>query len=282
MLCCLNVVFQFLGVGLGWFDYSGGLIVSHLMILGGLVVVTSLITAAVRKRRIDRSQSAYLISALAAIAFMGLVDMLRYYVWHVSDTSAATRVGLILFVGILTVYEFRQLISVHIKSREAEVMQRLAMEDSLTGIYNRTAFTACEKRLRSKEKGICLFVHFDVNYLKRVNDTYGHAEGDRHIIAAARILQESFGEKGSCFRVGGDEFFVVLDGNNCKADYTSCVKVFRERTAEYNKTEKPPVPLVIAHGMAEYDCASHNPEEAERLADSRMYEDKKRLKFGTI
>lgn len=280
-LSCVNVAVQLVGVSLGWFDYSQGLIVSHVLILGGLAVITHMIVEALRKKQIDRSQSTYLISALAVICITGMVDMFRYYVGNFIDSSAATRIGLALFAGILAVYEFRQLVSVRIKSREAEVMQRLAMEDSLTGIYNRTAFTAFEKRLRAREEGICLFVHFDVNFLKKVNDTYGHAEGDRHIIAAARVLQKSFGEKGSCFRVGGDEFFVVLDGKGCQADFAAGMETFRRSVSAYNEAEKPPVPLVIAHGMAEYDCASHNPEAAERLADSRMYENKKQLKTQT-
>ena len=117
-----------------------------------------------------------------------------------------------------------------------------------------------------------------MNFLKKVNDTYGHAEGDKHIIAAAKVIQKSFGETGNCFRVSGDEFFVVLDGKGCQADYTAGIEVFCEEITAYNTNEKPPILLVIAHGMAEYDCVSHNPEAAERLADSRMYENKKALK----
>lgn len=277
-LSCLNAVVQLVGVTMGWFDYANVLLITHLLILGGLAVITHMIVDALKKQRIDRLQSNYLISALAVLGIAGIIDMFRYYVGKFEDSSAVTRIGLALFVGILAVYEFRQLVSVRIKSREAEVMQRLAMEDSLTGIFNRTAFTAYEKKLRSRDEGKCLFVHFDVNFLKKVNDTYGHAEGDRHIIAAARVLQQSFGEKGSCFRVGGDEFFVVLDGKNCQADYKAGMETFRKAIAAYNATEQPPVPLVIAHGMAEYSCADHNPAAAERLADSRMYEEKKRLK----
>lgn len=280
-LSAVNVTVQFIGVGMGLFDYADVLTVSHLLILVGMLLIAYMIVNAVRKHHIDHSQSVYLISALAVVSIAGILDMLRYYAKRVSDSSAMTRVGLIVFVGILAVYEFRQLIAVRIKSRETEVMQQLAMNDSLTGIYNRTAFVEYEKHLRSRDEGMCLFMHFDVNYLKRVNDTYGHAEGDKHIIAAARILKESFGEKGHCFRVGGDEFFVVLDGKDFAEDYAAGIETFHDRLAAYNETEKPPVPLVIAHGTAEYDCSRHNPEEAERLADSRMYEDKKRLKVKT-
>ena len=281
-LCLLNFFFQAAAVPLGWFDYSDLLIISHILILVGMLIVSHLIIKAIKEKQIDRSQSTYLISALAIIACSGLIDMIRYYNGHFSDFSYFTRLGLILFVGILTIYEFRQLIEVKIKSREAEVMHRLAMEDPLTGIFSRTAFVAYEKSLLEKNTGICLFIHFDINFLKTVNDTYGHSEGDRHIIAAANIIQKSFGEHGRCFRVGGDEFFAILDGEQCRKDYTDGLKKFHELQESYNSTENPPVPLNIAHGMAEYDYSSQNPEAAEHLADSRMYENKKQLKTELI
>ena len=278
VLCLLNFCFQAMGVPLGWFDYSDVLIISHLLILFGVLILSHLIINAIKEKQIDRSQSTYLISALAIISCTGLIDMIRYYNGHFPDFAYFTRFGLILFVGILTIYEFRQLVEIRIKGREAEVMHRLAMEDALTGVFSRTAFVAFEKSMLSKNSGICLFIHFDINLLKTVNDTYGHSEGDRHIIAAANVIRKSFGAHGHCFRVGGDEFFAILDGENCRTDYTEGLKTFFEMQEVYNSSQNPPIPLIIAHGMAEYDYSSKNPEAAERLADSRMYENKKLLK----
>ncbi|MDE6657586.1 MAG: GGDEF domain-containing protein, partial [Oscillospiraceae bacterium] len=123
-----------------------------------------------------------------------------------------------------------------------------------------------------------VFIHLDVNHLKKVNDTYGHAEGDKHIKAAANIIQNSFGEKGYCFRVGGDEFFAILDSESCYLDYDTSSEKFYQLIEEYNKTKNPLVPLAIAHGIAEYHYSTKNPDEAEKLADSRMYENKRQLK----
>ena len=274
----LNFLFQAMTIPAGLLDHHDMLPIDHSMIVLGALLVVYLVIKAIREKTIDHSQRTYLISSIAVIVCSGMIDMVRYYADRVTDTAYATRIGLLFFVGILTVYEFKQLITAQIKSRETEVMQRLAMEDTLTGLYNRTAFTYYEKELISQNEGKRLFIHLDVNYLKKVNDTYGHAEGDRHIIAAARVIRESFGAHGQCFRVGGDEFFVIMDGKDCQADYQGELAKFKEMQAEYNEKEKPPVPLSIAHGTAEYDCVDGNPEEAEKLADSRMYEDKKRIK----
>lgn len=276
-LCVINFFIQFLGVPTGLVDYGEMLRVSHILIIIGMPVVIFLIVKSIREQKIDREQRVYLITALTVIFGSGLADMVRYYSVRAADPSFITRIGLVIFSAIFTIYEFRQLVNAHIKSHETEMMRRLAMEDTLTGIYNRTAFTFFEKELLERQKGKCLFIHLDVNFLKKVNDTYGHAEGDRHIIAAARIIKESFGRKGHCFRVGGDEFFVILDDKDFQTEYTQGLEKFRELIAEYNKEEHP-VPLSIAHGYAEYDCAAQNPEDAERLADSRMYENKKQMK----
>ena len=276
-LCVINFFVQFFGVPAGLVQYGDMLRVSHGLIIVGMPVVIYLIVRSIREQKIDRTQRIYLITALGVIFGSGLADMVRYYAIRSSDPSFITRIGLVIFAAIFTVYEFKQLVDAHIKSHETEMMRRLAMEDTLTGIFNRTAFTFFEKELLSRQKGKCLFIHLDVNYLKKVNDTYGHAEGDRHIIAAARIIKESFGRKGHCFRVGGDEFFVILDDKDLQTEYMQGLERFRELIAEYNKEEHP-VPLSIAHGFAEYDCAAQNPEDAERLADSRMYENKKQMK----
>ena len=276
-LCVINFFIQFLGVPAGWVKYGDMLRVSHILIIIGMPVVGYIIVKSIREQKIDRTQRIYLISALGVIFGSGLADMVRYYAIHSEDPSFITRIGLVIFSVIFTVYEFKQLLDAHIKSRETEMMRRLAMEDTLTGIFNRTAFTFFEKELLERQKGKCLFIHLDVNFLKKVNDTYGHAEGDRHIIAAARIIKESFGQKGHCFRVGGDEFFVILDDKDPQAEYARGLEKFHELITEYNKEEHP-VPLSIAHGFAEYDCAAQNPEDAERLADSRMYENKKQMK----
>ena len=280
-LCVINFFVQFLGVPAGWVDYSKMLRVSHATIIIGMPVVAYLIVRSIREQKIDRTQRIYLITALTVIFGSGLADMVRYYAIRSSDPSFITRIGLVIFAAIFTIYEFKQMIDAQIKSHETEMMRRLAMEDTLTGIFNRTAFTFFEKELLERQKGKCLFIHLDVNFLKKVNDTYGHAEGDRHIIAAARIIKESFGQKGHCFRVGGDEFFVILDGKELQEEYARGLEKFHELIAEYNKEEHP-VPLSIAHGFAEYDCAAQNPEDAERLADSRMYENKKQMKSESV
>ena len=182
--------------------------------------------------------------------------------------TLTTLIGLLVYAVILAIYEHKHIIEMQVRSSEAELMQALAMEDTLTGLGSRAAFVAAEKELRKRTSGQVLFVHFDVNFLKKVNDEYGHAEGDRHLKATAKVLSDSFAEFGKVYRVGGD----------LAEHYEQGISKLEQAQTEYNETQSPPVPLQIAHGMAEYDCSQRDPEIAERLADSRMYEHKRSMK----
>lgn len=192
--------------------------------------------------------------------------------------TLTTLIGLLVYAVILAIYEYKHIIEMQVRSSEAELMQALAMADTLTGLGSRAAFVAAEKELRKRTSGQVFFVHFDVNFLKKVNDEYGHAEGDRHLKATAKVLSDSFAEFGKVYRVGGDEFFAILDGGDLAEHYQQGISKLEQAQTEYNKTQSPPVPLQIAHGMAEYDCSQRDPEIAERLADSRMYEYKRSMK----
>ena len=263
-------------------DYSDMLVVTHTLIVSGVLLIIALITKAVIKRYISRQKGIYIISAMSILILSGALDMLRYYIGTNKNTAFLTVVGLLVFALILAEYEYRRIIEMQVRSSKAEIMQTLAMEDSLTGLGSRAAFVAHEKEIQARNSGKCIFVHFDVNNLKKVNDVYGHAEGDRHLIATANVLKESFGKYGKVYRVGGDEFFAILDEDTCQPDYSAALSLLKRVQDKYNTEEEPPVQLAIAYGMAEYDYSEQNPETAERLADSRMYEEKRRMKSATV
>ena len=279
-LCLLNLTTQCALVMAGGIDYHDMLPATHALIIWGILAVSIMIGQAIRHHSLDKEQKYFLLSAFCLIFLSGLADMVRYYFTRSSDAAHYSRVGLFLFVAILSVYQLRRLISMEVKLREAEAYERMAMEDALTGLRNRAAFNKHEAELRKRGDGKCIFVHLDVNNLKKVNDNFGHAEGDRHIKAAANTIYESFGQYGMCYRVGGDEFFAILEGHDCMKDYEKAVAAFRVRQRQYNEQEHPPVELQLAHGMAVYEFREHNPEVAEKLADSRMYENKRMLKLA--
>jgi len=97
-----------------------------------------------------------------------------------------------------------------LEEKQAE-LTRLANTDSLTGLLNRRRFTALgEQAVQEADGSEIWVVMLDIDYFKRINDTYGHAAGDVAIRDFARIIEDEVGEKGFVGRMGGEEFAAIL------------------------------------------------------------------------
>lgn len=89
-----------------------------------------------------------------------------------------------------------------------EKLRRLAMTDSLTGLYNRRAFVEKCQALTHEDKQVSVAV-IDIDHFKKVNDTYGHDAGDQALIAVANLIDEFYVEPDIVSRLGGEEFAIV-------------------------------------------------------------------------
>ena len=147
--------------------------------------------------------------------------------------------------------------------------------DALTGVRNKHAYIELEAELNRaiEENSETEFaiVALDVNNLKAVNDTHGHAAGDRLLKEACGIICRVFAHS-PVFRVGGDEFTVVSRGE----DYEQIDELLAQ-LRQSNETNLQNGGAIIASGMARYEGDSSVQAVFER-ADSRMYGEKQRLK----
>jgi diguanylate cyclase (GGDEF)-like protein len=90
--------------------------------------------------------------------------------------------------------------------------------DTLTKFYNRAAFEKASKQLKGKKKFSVIIM--DINKFKEINDTYGHEYGDTVLKEVAAIIREAFDDNCSCYRVGGDEFYIIRrDVNRDKLEH---------------------------------------------------------------
>ncbi len=161
---------------------------------------------------------------------------------------------------------------------ESEAMRKLAYLDALTGIGNRAAFDMAFDELEKREGEEVLdfmIVCFDVDDLKRVNDTYGHEFGDKHIIASSHMLVEAFGECGDIYRTGGDEFSMLVSAEKDPVNsYKRGLERLHKLEDEYN-TINPERPIRISCGTCLFSqTATHTIREALNKADEAMYADK--------
>ncbi len=100
---------------------------------------------------------------------------------------------------------------------EFQHMKVLAVRDSLTGLYNRFHYEAAASQLFQKNARSCSpfsLMLLDLNRFKNVNDTHGHATGDSVLVVFAKVLQESVRDTDQVFRIGGDEFAILLNDSD--------------------------------------------------------------------
>ena len=220
----------------------------------------------------------WLLLAFVVLITSGLIDIMLYYIQQQNFVVRATNFGLGFFIIVLALYEIGNILEINRLNSEADTMYKLARVDGLTGLANRLSFDEAEKELAADEGTAATLALLDINFLKTVNDKFGHNEGDRHIKAAADIIEKSFGEYGKCFRIGGDEFFAIIKGPDHEYQSIVAHRKMTELIDKYNTEQEPPIPLNIACGTSVYEYGKNSVDEAEKLADSRMYTHKKRIK----
>lgn len=129
---------------------------------------------------------------------------------------------------------------------------------------------------------IYTIISMDLNNLKRVNDQQGHIDGDKYIKAAAETIKNVFGKYGKCYRIGGDEFAVILR-EKYKGKAPSLIKELTENINEYNINLPLDAPnrLIIAAGYSEnIPNTDQNFESVLKRADEMMYKNKKEIKLA--
>ncbi len=160
-------------------------------------------------------------------------------------------------------------------------LEQIATTDALTGTGNRYMFDQCvNKTVGDDTDRTAYLLMFDVNGLKFVNDTFGHSEGDVLIKAAANAITTVFASKGSCFRIGGDEFAVVAHFED-ERDLEHTKKRFYNYLEEYNR--KAAYTLSIAFGYSSiinFTGDRKTSSDWKMDADINMYRDK--AKFHAI
>jgi len=165
---------------------------------------------------------------------------------------------------------------------QADAMAELASKDALTGIRNKTAYDkyiqSNEKEFLSGEEGFG-FAMIDLNFLKKTNDTYGHDKGNVLLIKLCQTVCMIF-DHSPVFRIGGDEFIVVLRGKDYQ-NIEMLVKDFQGKLDEFAKDSslQPWEKVSAAIGYALYDKnCDKTIEDVFKRADKAMYECKTKMK----
>lgn len=153
-------------------------------------------------------------------------------------------------------------------------LEKLANTDALTGLYNERYLSERLKRNGKLRKKFAMF-YLDLDRFKPVNDTYGHDMGDRLLKAVSRRLCKCIRKTDYAFRIGGDEFSLIIEEGNINDEFCEMMvrKIKRVIDRPFN-IEGRLLSVDTSCGYAIYPEHSQKIDEIRIMADHRMYEDK--------
>lgn len=132
----------------------------------------------------------------------------------VIDYDFFVKIAFIAFVLINGVTYLQQVILASLKMSESAIYRKLAFTDLMTNLNNRSSFDHYLNTLTEEMFDSISILEVDIDGLKYVNDNFGHSVGDEMIKKVASEIKEVFGEYGKCFRIGGDEFEIIILNEN--------------------------------------------------------------------
>ncbi len=206
----------------------------------------------------DRDRREIVVPAVFAAVMIGLFSM-QYY-------SATGGLSTVLWAATMTAVIVRLTMS----DRENRKLLEEVRTDSLTGLGNRGRMevdlaSICEQ---AKAEQPAMLYLFDLNGFKRYNDTFGHPAGDRLLSRFGGLLREAISGDGFAYRIGGDEFCLILTCAEARFDAVA------KAAAEALTASDRGVDVAAAWGAATIPTEALDPSAALQLADVRMYAQK--------
>jgi diguanylate cyclase (GGDEF)-like protein len=222
--------------------------------------------------------------AVFSMRFPGLVKVEDPFFQASLNRAVRGLIGLVLIFNAYTIYQqitvkrlrrdfSKQIQEMRILQARAEQFERLALFDSLTGLFNRRVADGrlAAEAERSKRYGHPLTViSFDLDKFKQINDTYGHLAGDQVLKEFARRLTTAVRKSDIAARMGGDEFLILLP--ECDTSHVhTLLERLRPMETEYAGAK---IPISFSAGWVGYEKGETTEEFLER-ADRTLYAEKR-------
>jgi diguanylate cyclase (GGDEF)-like protein len=221
---------------------------------------------------------------LLALSILACILLIKYlFLWfprlHTTDIPLLSSAILtVLLSPALYAFFYRPMVMQFDKLKGSELkMRELALNDMLTGLYNRRGFLTFANQLlklsNRAQRGLIL-IYADLDNLKRINDDYGHEAGDKALVSIAQVLHETFRDSDVIGRVGGDEFAILA----LEAKEESMEKLrtrLKENLERIEHNVDSLHKLTFSLGIIYYNPKKPQTiEELLRRADMLMYEEK--------
>jgi len=210
-------------------------------------------------------------------------DLMSFYLDQIviEDSTAAVlheriaKIGLFAGIGAALIILVLVVLGIIRKSKRTKAALRLAATDAMTHAFNRNAYEEHLEELEESQEDLkeAHFALCDVNFLKYLNDNYGHEKGDEAIIRCAELLMNAIGNNGKVYRTGGDEFMCITE-EPMEKEITRAIQTEMAIDNGY--------PFAVAVGFSSYDPVidgeNANLKAMIKRCDNDMYENKQKIK----
>lgn len=277
----VTVALQFTGIA----DFATTIFITHaLLLVAGMYSCADIAYSLYKRHKSSRDRIATnhysSISQLFCtiiIIISSLVDMYRYYTTNSPDVARFCRIGDFLFVMIMSFGLFLDFVNLLKMGQKAAIFREQASFDPMTKLFNRMRFEKdIAKANRHTLNGHGIIV-LDLNNLKLFNDKIGHDAGDHYIITASKIIDDTFSNHGTIYRIGGDEFCIITKHlSNSKFIE---LRDEMEHLIDIDISPEGVPPMSVACGFALFDSNTDETlHDTMKRADEEMYRRKKELK----
>lgn len=169
---------------------------------------------------------------------------------------------------------------ISLKQRYLAEIHRLAYYDELTGLPNRKSFQDALRRATDAPGGAFALMLVDVDNFKRVNDALSHAVGDLYLIEMGSRLSRALANRGTLFRLGGDEFTVLAEGVASRESATPLLEDLRAAGGGTFAVDGNPIASSVSIGVGFFPENGRDGSEVLKKADLAMYRVKEARKDG--
>lgn len=197
-------------------------------------------------------------------------------IWQLVVVRKGLRASVTAIEGITTNERLQDEIAEHTKTKAQ--IEHIAMHDLLTGLANRRHFEETSERMLKavERRAISLgIVMIDLDDFKPINDNYGHATGDAVLQGVAQRLQENLRASDFVARIGGDEFTLIIENLETPGALSEVIQKLSLSLNSPMEIDGHTLKIGASLGYAAYPQDGSTLEELMRMADQRMYEQKR-------
>ena len=224
-----------------------------------VILVCEIIRLSREKVNLD---NVFITSSVIILLVCSLADIVVFFNKNRTHSPNYIMVGTLIYVSVYALITLKD-------------MHDTYSRDRATGVFNRNK---CNEVIRFRNDAKSTIIVFDVNNLKYINDTFGHEDGDTVLKVFAGIMRSCIPAGNFLGRSGGDEFIAIIH-NDDENRIEHIIEDINCQIDEYNRTNNKEYKLSVASGYAlSTETENKTYREMLRLADKRMYENKRAMK----